>query len=331
MYNSSSKWAIFYDRLGEKARSLVDPSTGMLSPTYSEDRRCPVCESGSFVARFVKDGFRYVTCDSCGLVYINPQLTQDALNRVYNDKELRLFFMNEILLTSGESDQRKEFESRIKTIATYTSNSYPRLIDIGCAAGNFMMIANDHGFAVEGIELDKLYVDYATATRGLVVHKQPLWELDIHEGAFDVVTMWDILEHLPDPMRTLSEAARVLSHGGILAFTTINHECINQRMLKDRWRYWMPPDHICSFTPEILKSMLGKAGFSIVHVKHTYMFEIIEENYLRFLSLSADNDTAAKVSNKVKKGASFVLGRIAQGIFETLKSGDIIMVIARKI
>ncbi len=330
MYNASEKWAVFYDRMASKAKSLVDPATGTLSEKYSETAPCPSCGSGSFSSRFIKNGFRYVTCNACELVYINPQLTQDALALAYNDEELRSFFMNEILLSSGESGQRKEFEKRTRRVSSLVTRSNPRLLDVGCAAGNFMMIAKEKGFTVEGLELDELYVDHAVKKRGLKVHKATLHEMHYPEGSFDAVTMWDILEHLPKPMDTLSEVSRILAPGGVLALTTINHACINQRILGDRWRYWMPPDHICSFTPKVLEQMLNKADFSVVSVKHTYMFEVLEENYFPFLSLSPSKNLMLRLSNKSKKIACVAVSKATQLVFETLKSGDIITVIARK-
>lgn len=327
MYASAPLWEEFYRRLESKARSLIDPATGRVAEQYVETVACPLCGSSSYSPRVLRDGFQYVTCTSCAFVYLSPQLTQQAINNVYNDEDVRKFYFEQLLLPHVEQDQRGEFTERSRVLKSIISTPHPRLLDIGCGAGNFLMIAEEQGFSGEGLELNQLYIEYIAAHRAVRVNARLLEEMNYPAGTFDVITLWDVLEHLPKPVETLTEVGRVLRQGGILGLTTINHACINETILKDRWRYYMPPDHLCSFTPPLLEMLLKKCGFSVVRIHHHYMFEVLADHYAPFLKPSTGT---SGFSNKMKKMLYLVLASASQALFNAIGSGDLVTVYARK-
>lgn len=330
MCRSSQKWNEFYERMERKASSLIDPTTGLVSRRFVERIVCSLCSSPSFRTRVRKHGFTYVECNECGFVYVNPQLNQDAIRDVYNDQDLREFFFKEVLLPHVERDQRPEFEGRLSKLRTLVQTPNPRLLDVGCAAGLFLSLAEKRGFRGEGLELNELYIDYMKTHRPVIVHKRLLEEMQYPGSSFDIVTLWDVLEHLPRPLETVREVARVLTRGGILALTTINHACINERLLKERWRYYMPPDHLCSFTPALLTWVLNRSGFTVVSIQHQHMFEILANHYFRFLIPSPASTVLGASLNKVKKLLYLVLALSSQVFFRLLRSGDLLTVYARK-
>ena len=327
MYASSTLWEEFYRRLESKAQSLIDPATGRVSGQYVELVPCPLCGSSSSFPRVLRDGFQYVTCTSCAFVYLNPQLTQQAVRDVYNDEDVRKFFFEQLLLPHVERDQRGEFTNRARTLKSLLPESHHRLLDIGCGAGNFLMVAGEEGFVGEGLELNQLYIEYIAAHRNLKVNARLLEEMNYPAGSFDVVALWDVLEHLPRPVETLNEVRRVLRQGGILGLTTINHACINEAILKARWRYYMPPDHLCSFTPALLDMLLKKCGFTVVKIEHHYMFEVLADHFASFLKPSTG---VSGISNKMKKLLYLILASASQSLFNAMKSGDLVTVYARK-
>lgn len=329
MYASAPLWEGFYQRLEAQARRLIDPATGRVESKYVETIPCPLCASTSFSPRVQRDGFQYVTCNECSFVYINPQLTQQAIKEVYNDEEVRLFFFEKLLLPYVENDQQVEFEGRARTLRSFISKPKPRLLDIGCALGNFLLIAEKHGFQGEGLELNQLYVDYVKKNRQVTIHQRLLEEMNYPDATFDAVTLWDVLEHLPRPLETLKEVARITAPGGIVALTTINHGCFNERILKGRWRYYMPPDHLCSFSPALLDSLLKKSGFTVVKLQHHYMFEVLAEHYFKFLTYNKPQSSNA-ILKKMKKLPYVSLALASQKVFNLLQSGDLLTVYARK-
>lgn len=330
MYISSQKWNEFYERMEQKANSLIDPATGFVSQQFVETIRCPLCGSSSYRPRVRKHGFTYVECSECSFVYLNPQLKQDAIRDVYNDQDLREFFFKELLLPHVERDQQPEFEARLSQLKTLVRTSNPRLLDVGCAAGLFLSLAEQRGFRGEGLELNDLYVDYIRTRRPVTVHRKLLEEMCYPDSSFDIVTLWDVLEHLPKPLETVQEISRILNRGGILALTTINHDCVNEKLLKKRWRYYMPPDHLCSFTPALLTWILSRSGLALVSIRHQYMFEALADHYLRFLAPSPGSNFAGTSLNKVKKLLYLVLACASQAFFRLIRSGDLLTVYARK-
>jgi 2-polyprenyl-3-methyl-5-hydroxy-6-metoxy-1,4-benzoquinol methylase len=328
MYASEPLWQEFYRRLSEQARRLIDPTTGRVKEQYVRSVECPFCSSERFAVRVVRDGFQYVTCSECSFVYLNPQLTQQAIEEVYNEEEVRRFFFQELLLPHVERDQQVEFEERIQILKQLVTSTSPRLLDVGCAAGNFLHIAQRSGFQGEGLELNELYVDYVRRHRPLIIHRKLLEEMHYPEATFDIVTLWDVLEHLPQPVQTLRSVASVLKRGGVLGLTTINHACLNERLLKERWRYYMPPDHLCSFTPSLLERMLKQTGFRIVRLQHHYMFEVLADHWFAFLKSS--KSPSYPFLNKAQKLIYSLLAHFTQRLFGIVGSGDLLTVYARK-
>lgn len=313
-----------------KALRLVDPATGRLAARYAETVPCPLCGSNSFSPRVERHGFTYVNCNWCRFVFVNPRLTQWAITEIYNDEDLREFFFKELLLVHVEHDQRPEFERRLRAVQVLVKKPNARLLDIGCAAGLFLSLAEERGFTAEGLELNHYYADYVRKNRNVRVHQKPLEEMHYPDTTFDVVTLWDVLEHLPNPLDTLKEIARVTAPDGILALTTINHACMNERILKGRWRYYMPPDHLCSFTPKILESVLVRSGFRVVKILHQYMFEVLADEYLRLLLPARSSGGIDSLIDKMRKLVYTVLASGTQAVFNTIGSGDLLTVYARK-
>jgi 2-polyprenyl-3-methyl-5-hydroxy-6-metoxy-1,4-benzoquinol methylase len=289
-----------------------------------------MCGSHDSSTRVERNGFSYVNCARCSFVFINPQLTPQAIQEVYNDRDVRKHYFEELLLPHVERDQKPEFEERAYRLHSLLGKSDARLLDIGCAIGNFLLVAQEHGFHGEGLELNELYIDYVRRNRPLRIHQKTLEEMRYPDGSFDVVTLWDVLEHLPKPLETMKEVARIVAPGGLVGLSTINHECINEKILKHRWRYYQPPDHLCSFTPSLLRSLLKTSGFTIVHLQHHYMFEVLADHLIPFPRLEKGNSLLSGAANKAKKLVYYVLAVSAQTLFNALHSGDLVTVYARK-
>ncbi len=330
MYTSAHKWNEFYQQMEQKASSLIDPATGRVARHLVHTVSCPLCGSSSSTHRVTKHGFTYVTCNDCRFVYVNPQLTQEAIRDVYNDEDLREFFFMELLLPHVERDQEPEFKARLDELQKLMPKPNPRLLDIGCAAGLFLSLSGQRGFDAEGLELNQQYVEYVTAHRAVKVYPKLLEEMRYPGGSFDVVTLWDVLEHLPKPTETLKEISRILRKDGVLALTTINHSCINEKILGHRWRYYMPPDHLCSFTPPLLTPLLARCGFTVLNVQHQYMFEVLADHYFRFLTPSPGDGFVSDALNKFRKLFYLVLALSTQAVFRAVRSGDLLTVYARK-
>lgn len=208
-----------------------------------------------------RDGdFQLVRCRNCGLIYQNPQLTLDELAEhypenydPYQESVTSLGFTQRISAQHGLS-------RRLKLLTRYAQPP-GRLLDVGCATGLFLNAAHQQGWQVEGVELSTHAAEYARRQFGLSVFQGTLEQASFSAGTFDVVTMWDVLEHVIDPRETVREVARVLRPGGLLALSLPNPRAIQARVFGSSWVGWDRPRHLHIFTPDVLTAYLREAGF----------------------------------------------------------------------
>lgn len=206
--------------------------------------------------------FRLVRCLNCGLIYQNPQLTPDELLAYYP------FDAYERYDTAPDDDRPAErgLVRRYERIMHYRRRN-GAILDVGCATGAFLDVMQRRGWQVSGVELNPEAADHARRHRGLEVQTGSLEESHLAESIFDVVTMWDVFEHVPDPRRTLQEVKRVLKPGGLLAMSLPNPTSIEARLFGRAWAGWDRPRHLHLFTPAVLSQYLAEAGFDQMHIE----------------------------------------------------------------
>jgi 2-polyprenyl-3-methyl-5-hydroxy-6-metoxy-1,4-benzoquinol methylase len=135
-----------------------------------------------------------------------------------------------------------------------------RLLDIGCATGDFLVAARQAGWQTQGVELSAYAVEVARR-HGLDVRVGTLTEAHLPPASFDAVTMLDVIEHLSDPLSELKEVHRVLRPGGIVCLETPNWQSIYRRLLRRRWAALQPRVHLVYFERRTATDLLERAGF----------------------------------------------------------------------
>ena len=141
-----------------------------------------------------------------------------------------------------------------------------KLLDIGCGHGFFLQMAKNRDWEVYGIDLCEPAVAYAISN-GLDVSSTPLFEKNYRDAEFDAITMFYVLEHLPDPIQYLKEACRILKPGGLILLRT-PHTTPIIKMLKTLSipnRLYDAPSHLNDFSPCTIKRILQKTGFTDIY------------------------------------------------------------------
>jgi SAM-dependent methyltransferase len=135
-------------------------------------------------------------------------------------------------------------------------------LDVGCGAGTLMQAACDNGWGVVGSEVAEGSAR-ALRAKGLDVRLGQLRDLGLADGTFDVVSMVEVVEHVPDPRALFGEARRLLRPGGALYITTPHARGLSARVLGLDWSVIAPPEHLQLFSSRGLRLALEAAGLNV--------------------------------------------------------------------
>lgn len=207
-----------------------------------------------------------VRCRQCGLIYLDPTPTPEELDRHYPVDYIP--YSKAIDDEPGllkRWDRRYGMYKRYRAVTQSTGREPGRVLDVGCATGNFLDAMRRHGgWQPVGVELNPYASNYARERLGLDVFTGTLEEAGFRDSSFDVVTLWDVLEHVPDPRTTLQEIARVLRTGGILVASLPNPGTWEIGLFGPYWAGWDVPRHLHLFTHDVIARYLEEAGFELI-------------------------------------------------------------------
>ncbi len=206
---------------------------------------------------------RVLRC-GCGLVFVTPQPPRPALEAAYDAAYYAPW--------ASQAARAAIWTRRLETIARLAA-SPGRLLDVGCATGEFLGLARERGWEVQGTELSPYAVKVARAA-GLPVTPGELWEAALPAEAFDVVTCWHVLEHVTDPRRVVREIRRTLRPGGVLVLATPNLDDrvfrAVYRLIRGRRPSLYQPDereiHLFHFAPATLRRLVAAAGLDVLEI-----------------------------------------------------------------
>ncbi|MBA2364521.1 MAG: class I SAM-dependent methyltransferase [Chloroflexia bacterium] len=253
-----------------------------------------------------------VRCDVCALEYTNPRPNAAMLDRLYVAVEDTAYL-------EEEEARLATFRYEVRRLAKHSPRG--RLLDIGAHVGTFLRVARDAGYEVSGVEPSEWAARYARETHDLDVRPTTVSNAGFPMESFDLVSMWDVVEHFADPQSELREVARFVKSGGVFALTTMNVGSLAPRLLRGRWPWYMLM-HQYYFTPETLSRMLEKAGFEVMavepHVRIVYVRYMVSK-------LDAYSPTLHRV-------AQFLTERTGLGSLRVpVNFGDLMTVYARKV
>ncbi len=228
---------------------------------------CPLCKGAAREVIFTKKGFDLVRCGSCNLAYIGQPPTPDELQKLYSfEAGYQTDFANDV---SSEAKFHTK-TARLSYAALSQHRSGGKVLDVGCSAGFFLKEALAHGWDAHGLEYSPDTANVAARNPGLHIKSGTLEDAHYEAKSFDVVTLWDVIEHVPDPLQTMHGVHRVLHDDGLVAISTPNIDGLfpqlSYRVAKqlDYWPHPEPPHHLSQFSGQTLGLLLARAGFEIV-------------------------------------------------------------------
>jgi 2-polyprenyl-3-methyl-5-hydroxy-6-metoxy-1,4-benzoquinol methylase len=291
-------------------------------------RTCDLC--GATDADFLMAPARLdgplVKCRRCGLVYVGHRIQDYTFagfdadkSRALSERVRALGLVDEMVEQSEAPWRAKLCRARLHQLHRYITRG--KLLEVGCAAGDFLQAAAQAGFEVEGVETDPYTSVEARTVHGLKVTTGALRDAAYPADHFDAAVMFHVLEHLDSPRRTVEELHRVLKLGGILAIETPNIDTVWFRLFGPRWRQFIP-DHYYFFTPRTLGRLLEEVGFRVLEVRRA----------ARPMSVRLFVDRLRRLNSILGQMLGGVAGALGlQDRTLHLKLGDVMLAFAQKI
>lgn len=242
-------------------------------------KHCPVCDGENFVKMFQVNGHQdfdsnFFKCRDCMAVFLNPCPTdmflEDFYNHRYYSDEHRKKMGWETDLTKISSEILLQMEKRMNFVESFINEElkYPRgnILDVGCSTGFFLLEAKLRHWNAQGIEISDRAATIAREHLQLPVKTGVLTENDFENESFDVVTAWDVIEHISEPKNFLVNIYRLLKKGGILVFNTPNINSSAAGLSGKAWRHLDPPLHLVLFDFLSIRILLKRYNFKCLEV-----------------------------------------------------------------
>ncbi len=220
---------------------------------------CILCSSTAFHPIHQKQKWKYLQCQNCGLVIIDPKPSNKELLRGYNT------YLPEVPeeIKNWENMMQPVIKKSAQIIQKETGKGGGCLLDVGSGYGFFLKEMHTLGWDVEGVELSKTGREYTCRNGRISVHALPLESLRLPENNFDVVTLFYVIEHLPDPVTTIKEIFRILKPGGMILLRWPHSAPIAKLLgpFSKALDLFHTPFHLYDFSPRTIRLLLETAPF----------------------------------------------------------------------
>jgi 2-polyprenyl-3-methyl-5-hydroxy-6-metoxy-1,4-benzoquinol methylase len=218
---------------------------------------CRVCASSRLAYLYEVRGSVLDRCEDCGFVQVRDQPTEEELHAIYSTAHFGRGKYED------QAAQIRENERRVGMLAQAGVKPGARVLDVGCATGDFIALAGQH-YDMWGLEL-------SSTAAAVAREKNPRFASQIATGfiedqdfapaSFDAIVMWDVIEHVWDPRAVCRQLVGYLKVGGSLFLSTPDIGAATARVMRSRWAFMTPPEHLGFFSPRSLRSLLeGELG-----------------------------------------------------------------------
>lgn len=233
-----------------------------------EDIRCCVCgnaDPNAFKVKYQKEKFAVVTCNTCNLHFIPPYYRKKITYGNYKDEKV-----TEAVRQGNNWVKIQRHKLRLSFIKKYKTSG--DLFDLGAGWGHFMLAGIEMGYNVYGIEISEQPYLYSKNDLKLPVDHIDFFDMK-EDKKFDVVTLWDVLEHIDEADKFVEKIARVTKPDGILVLQVPQIDSYFAKKHKDNWKM-MGLDHVNYFGKDTITMLLEKHGFKVEKIKSSFELKL---------------------------------------------------------
>lgn len=205
-------------------------------------------------------------CCQCRLIYLSPRPDRSEIGRYYPDEYAPYQpAVGDAPSLLQRFERRYALYKRIKAIQRYVPGQ-GRVLDVGCATGNFLAALQARGWDVYGVETNANAAAYARRQLNANVFAGELEEARFPNNFFDLIVFWDVLEHVHQPRLALTEAARIARPGARLLLVLPNPDSLEAQLFGQYWAGWDVPRHLQIFPLTTIERLLRETGWQVNHV-----------------------------------------------------------------
>lgn len=242
---------------------------------FNNSVKCNLCAHNNHKLIIERpDGQKIVKCSNCGLSFLEEMPQKVYLNDIYKTGYYKDSELYGYTYDYNSVSRKTIFLPRLNYINSKSKVKNGKMLDIGCANGEFLEYAREYGWQAYGIEISS--EGYKSCmNKKIHISNCELKENRYSDNMFECITMWDVIEHLLDPLDELKEIYRILNKNGRLFISTPN---MNKSKIEgENWCGFNGSyEHLFFFDIETLKKMLVKAGFKI---EECFSYELFEESF----------------------------------------------------
>lgn len=226
---------------------------------------CAICASESVSFYTEKDSFSIFRCASCGhgMVHPMPKSTEEIYGEDYFAGAGEGFgYAN---YDADKEPLRPFLTQELARVEKYAPSDSREVLDVGAATGFFLEIAKERGWQTRGVEISEFAARIA-CEKGLDVQAGILSQAGYFPESFDLITLWDVIEHVELPKEELVRVHKLLREGGLILMTTPNFSSSYAKLLGRRWHAIVPPEHLHYFTFKSMQQALEETGFETISI-----------------------------------------------------------------
>lgn len=231
---------------------------------------CIICKTTDLnqvrIKKIDRTGYK---CKACSFVFLSPQPTEKEIEDMYKEP----YYKSWGVFTGEEKPETERLKKGtsdryLKRIMLHKNGG--RLLDIGSAFGYLMEVAKERGFDAYGVELSHFSSTIAQKKFGSKVFEGKLENARFPNANFDVITMFDLIEHVPQPLEFMKEVRRVIKPGGLIAITTPDRGSLSCKLLGYGGWFHFKFEHLGYFNRKSIRELAHRTGFSLVEKKRAY-------------------------------------------------------------